>query len=458
MRQPSKTKAKLDPQAPEQDHPEQTSDLRIIRLRAENVKRLTAIDLHPGGQTVVLGGENGAGKTSVLDSIAYLLGGKSELPPMPLRRGEEKGSIEIDLGDLIARRTFTAGGGGTLTVRNREGAVYPSPQAILDKLVGDLSFDPLAFTRMSGREQAEMLRRLTGVDFADLDATRAEIYAARTEAGRELRAIEGQLAGNSEPTDDIPEVEISVAELTGNLFAAQRIAQENDLARRRAAEAMSTARVAGIAAETATTRVDQLRVALREAETAASTARMAYLTKHRDAEIAGKVANALIDPDLAPIEASLRGAEELNRRVRAAAQRRQLTAQAVDKRVEVDSLTAAIGEVDAEKEAMLAAAPFPVAGLGFDVEGGGVTLNGIPFEQASATEQLMVSLAMGAALNPRLRVLLVRDASLLTPKNRAVLLDWCERVGMQGWIEMAGESGEVTVVIEDGAVREGTSA
>lgn len=452
MRQPSKTKAKPDPQAPEQD-PEQTSYLRIIRLRAENVKRLTAIDLHPDGQTVVLGGENGAGKTSVLDSIAYLLGGKGALPPMPLRRGEERGSIEVDLGDLIARRTFTANGGGTLTVRNREGAVYPSPQAILDKLVGDLSFDPLAFTRMGGREQAEMLRRLTGVDFKGLDATRAEIYAARTEAGRELRAMEGQLAGSPEPANDTPETEVSVAELTGNLLAAQRMAQENGLVRRQADEAMREARTAAAEVRNSADRVENLRSELALAEQALGKWKKSHTALDEKAEAAAKRANALIDPELAPIEASLRGAEELNRRVRAAAQRRQLVAQAGDKRAEVDSLTAAIGEVDAEKEAMLAAAPFPVEGLGFDVEGG-VTLNGIPFQQASATEQLMVSLAMGAALNPRLRVLLVRDASLLTPKNRAVLIAWCERVGMQGWIEMAGESGEVTVVIEDGAVRE----
>lgn len=451
MRQPnSKTKTAA---AAASDTP--ADGLRIIRLQANNVLRLTAIDLHPDGQTVVLGGENGAGKTSVLNAIAYLLGGKSALPPMPLRRGEERGSIEVDLGDLIARRTFTANGGGTLTVRNREGAVYPSPQAILDKLVGDLSFDPLAFTRMDGHAQAEMLRRLTGVDFDDLDATRAEIYVARTEAGRELRAMEGQLAGSPEPpgAEDVPDTEVSVAELTEQLLLTQRIRQANETARQQASGMTNKASVAGAAATKASDRVDQLREELKEAEHAASAARIVYLALERDAEAAAKLANALVDPELAPIEASLRGAEELNRRVRAAVQRRQLAAQAGDKRTEVDSLTAAIGEVDAEKEAMLAAAPFPVEGLGFDVEGG-VTLNGIPFEQASATEQLMVSLAMGAALNPRLRVLLVRDASLLTPKNRAVLIAWCERVGMQGWIEMAGESGEVTVVIEDGAVRE----
>lgn len=449
MRQPnSKTKTAA---AAASDTP--ADGLRIIRLQANNVLRLTAIDLHPDGQTVVLGGENGAGKTSVLNAIAYLLGGKSALPPMPLRRGEGRGSIEVDLGDLIARRTFTANGGGTLTVRNREGAVYPSPQAILDKLVGDLSFDPLAFTRMSGREQAEMLRRLTGMDFTGLDATRAEIYAARTEAGRELRVMEGQLAGSPEPAGNVPDAEVSIAKLTGDLLTAQQTLQDNARTRQQAVDAMNEARVAAAQVQTIEDRIDQLRKELAQAEITLETWWESHTAMCERSEAAAKRANALVDPELAPIESSLRGAEELNRRVRAAAQRRKIERDADSKREEIESLTAAIREMDAEKEAMLAAAPFPVEGLGFDVEGGGVTLNGIPFEQASATEQLMVSLAMGAALNPRLRVLLVRDASLLTPKNRAVLIAWCERVGMQGWIEMAGESGEVTVVIENGAVR-----
>jgi len=162
----------------------------------------------------------------------------------------------------------------------------------------------------------------------------------------------------------------------------------------------------------------------------------------------------LVDPDLAPIEAALRGAEELNRKVRAAAHRAQIAASVDGKREEVAALTAAIADLDTERAEMLAAAEFPVPGLGFGADGSGVTLNGIPFEQASATEQLMVSLAMGAALNPRLRVLLVKDASLLTARNRAVLINWCERENMQGFIELAGEGGEVTVVIEDGAVRD----
>ena len=88
--------------------------MKIVRLEAENVKRLVAVEIAPDGSLVVIGGKNGAGKSSTLDSIAMALGGKDLVPEKPLRDGAEKGHVEVDLGDLIVRRTFTAAGGGSL--------------------------------------------------------------------------------------------------------------------------------------------------------------------------------------------------------------------------------------------------------------------------------------------------------------------------------------------------------
>src|SRR3990172_2313145 len=138
--------------------------LRIVKLEAANVKRLTAVEITPDGSLIVVGGKNGAGKTSVLDSIAMALGGKDLVPELPLRRGADHGHVEVDLGDLVVRRTFTEKGGGTLTVGNKDGAIYKSPQKILDQLVGRLSFDPLDFARMDPRQQRETLRSLVGLD------------------------------------------------------------------------------------------------------------------------------------------------------------------------------------------------------------------------------------------------------------------------------------------------------
>lgn len=139
--------------------------MHITELRAENIKRLVAVRVKPDGSLVVVGGNNGQGKTSLLDSIAMALGGKDLMPAEPLRRGAEKGQITVTLDDgATIKRTLTSGGGGQLTVTNADGARYPTPQKLIDGLVGKLSFDPLSFSRMESKAQAATLRALVGLD------------------------------------------------------------------------------------------------------------------------------------------------------------------------------------------------------------------------------------------------------------------------------------------------------
>lgn len=103
--------------------------MKIIRLEAENVKRLQAVSIVPQGDTVVIGGKNGQGKSSTLDSIAYALGGKRLIPEKPINNGHDKAKISVDLDSgLTVTRTFTKNGGGSLFVSNADGARYQSPQ------------------------------------------------------------------------------------------------------------------------------------------------------------------------------------------------------------------------------------------------------------------------------------------------------------------------------------------
>ena len=113
--------------------------------------------------------------------------------------------------------------------------------------------------------------------------------------------------------------------------------------------------------------------------------------------------------------------------------------------------TKTISEIDERKRAELAAAEFPVAGLGFDDDG--VLLNDLPFSQASSAEKLRVSVAMGLAMNPRLRVLLIRDGSLLDEESLGIIQEMAEKSDAQIWIERVGEGAECQVIIEDGSIK-----
>jgi len=127
-------------------------------LTAENVKRLVAVEISPTGNVQIIAGKNGAGKTSVLDSIWFALGGgpAAKGTTKPIRDGQDSARVTLDLGELRVTRTWT-GGKSTLSVESAEGAVYGSPQKMLDALVGRLSFDPLAFAQQDERTQLASL-------------------------------------------------------------------------------------------------------------------------------------------------------------------------------------------------------------------------------------------------------------------------------------------------------------
>jgi DNA repair exonuclease SbcCD ATPase subunit len=414
--------------------------LHILELRVENLKRLRAVHITPDGDLVVLSGQNGAGKSSVLDAIAMALGGGSQIPTEPIRRGADHAEVVVDLGEIIVRRTFTASGGGQLVVSNREGARFQSPQSMLDALVGRLSFDPLAFAREKPARQAEILRELVGLDLAPLDAKRAELYAERTAVNKRAASLRARF--EAMPKHEAPAEPVDVGELAEQLKAAQLQNQENERQR----QALAAVRAA---LATRQDRVAHLRAQLAQAEEAARSAAEAVQNLET-------VTSKLQDVDTSALLEQIRGAESTNRLVRENHQREAIVAEQAVAASQADALTQEIEAVDQRKAEAIAAARMPVPGLGFGADGV-VTLNGLPLDQASAAERLRVSVAIGLAMNPRLRVLLIRDASLLDRESMRQVAVLAKEAGAQLWVERVEVDDTTTVLIEDGQVAGGAS-
>jgi len=413
--------------------------LRIVELRAENVKRLKAVTIHPDGSMVVIGGKNAQGKTSVLDAIMYALGGKDTQPAEVVRRGEKRGEVRLDLGDLVVRRTFTAAGGGSLIVESPEGARYPSPQAVLDRLLEKRGLDPLAFLRLRPCEQGEALRALTGLDTSDLDAQREHIYADRTEVNRAGKALRARVDAMPPIVEDAPAEEVSAAELVHALDDAREQNEANGrvLARRAATRDR---------ADRCEQHVADLEREIVEARKTLEQARS--LLDEAEAEV-----KALPDAiDTGEIAARIDGVEQTNRTVRQNRIRAEAEAALEAKRAESAALTAKITDLDAQKAQRIAAAKMPVEGLGID-ESGVVTYHGITLSEASSAEQLRVSMSMALARNPRLPVVLIRDGSLLDEDSLRLVAEMAEEHGASVWVERVGDGEECSVIIEDGAVR-----
>jgi hypothetical protein len=198
-----------------------------------------------------------------------------------------------------------------------------------------------------------------------------------------------------------------------------------------------------------------------EQEARAELGRLAVLMTAAEERVKAAVAKAealegdlafIDDRDTSAITAKLDQIEAINRKVRDNANRRRIEADMRAKSESAAGLTAQLEVVAAERREAISKCAFPIPGLSFDEEGR-VLFNGVPFSQSSSAQQIKVSVAIGLALNPKLRVLLIRDGSLLDKNNLAVVEEMARAADAQIWMERVSEGGEVSVIIEDGEVK-----
>jgi hypothetical protein len=424
--------------------------MRIINLTASNIKRLKAVEITPEGDLVVVSGKNGAGKSSVLDSITMALGGKGTHCPEPVRKGAKRGEVVCDLGDLVVTRTFTAGGGGSLVVKTKDGAVKASPQTILDELVGRLTFDPLEFSRMKAKDQAETIRSVAGLDFSSLEQAKAEAYEKRTEINREAKALKARIDSAHGPFE-VPEKEVSLEDLMARLREGRRVNEQN-------AETVRELRAKNDLCDRleeerrgVLSQIRDLEAKLEEWNEKGLQVMAALDAAKKDAEGSVLAVAKLVDVDLSAVEGEIAGLQETNAKIAANRERTELEKALRGKERMSDLLSQTLADLEEERVRVIAGAALPVPGLGF-TEDGGLTMNGVPFEQASQAEQLRVSIAVGMAANPKLRVMMIRDGSLLDNDSMGIVARMAEENDTQLWIERIEQDAHTSVVIEDGEV------
>lgn len=403
--------------------------MKIISLEAANLLRLKAVQLRldPTGKLIVVGGQNAQGKTSLLDSILIGLSGGRSIPADPVHHGAKNGRVKIELGEgqeveLTVERTVNPDRTDRLTVKDAQGGSFGTPQRMLDALCSKLTFDPLEFARADAKEQVRILERLCGIDSDGLERQRRALYEERTLVGRERDKLKA-LYDISAYDPDAPKEPAVVAELIEELRKAQAINAEN--ARKRA-------------------ELEEIERAVADLE-----ARLAALKVKRNA--LKEAAAELVDADTSALEQEIAQADELNRRFRANEEFSRIAQDWSTASERFEKLTAEIGAIDTLKRQKVREAKLPIAGLDFGEDG--VLYRGVPFEQASSAERVRVSVAMGMALNPQLRVMLIREGSLLDENSLAAVAQLAESNDYQVWMERVGEGAESTIVIEDGQIK-----
>jgi hypothetical protein len=431
--------------------------MKIISLQAENYKKLHAIEITPDGNFVQITGRNGQGKSSTLDAIWAALGGAGAVPKKPIRNGEKTARVRLDLGDIKVLRTFTATEDGEfttkLTVESAEGASYPSPQRLLDSLMGSLSFDPLAFSRMDAKEQFDALRKFVpDIDFDAIDRAQLGDYQRRTDVNRRLKDAKAS-ADNIKAADNSPVDVIDESALVAKLKEAGD--HNTDITTRRANRKTMADQIV-----TRQTGCDDIRsqiIDLEEqikAKTELLEKTLASIEASRQKLADAPELPALIDT--AAVAAELNTARANNQRHAewSADNKKRTELRALAKQLETEStaLTASMDKRLKDKQAAISAAQLPISGISFGE--GAVLLNGVPFDQGSDAEKLRASVEMAMAANPKLRVIRIRDGSLLDEDGLKLVAEMADARDCQVWLERVDGSGKVGIVLENGAIKQ----
>lgn len=429
-------------------------DLTVTGFYAENFMRIKVVKLTPEGVLINIAGDNDNGKTSLLDAIWAAMDASGRAVKRPIREGADEAVIELTLGDasgdkLIITRKFTeaSGAAGYLSITTPDGMKPRKPQTLIAGMMSTLSLDPLSFTKEPPVKKAEILRAVAGIGntLDKLDAERRAKYEARTRvnAAAESARVRAEAINLPEDMpDEPPDIEAigrrlaNAGEINAVIDTAARaheqrrqdaIGLRSDIKRREA-------EILGLQAA-----LDDKRAALVECETDI-------------AEFDGKV----LPPraDTTALLAEMTAARVLLDAF--AQQDRQIAAYTEQETAETEAagLTLRIQAIDEERQAALAAAKFPVEGLG--IQDGQVTLNNVPFEQASHAMQIRASTAIALAANPGIKVVLIRDASTLDAKSKALIVDMVTAAHGQVWMETIDPLNDASIIMEDGSVRGAT--
>lgn len=423
--------------------------MKLARLEILDFKRISAVAIDADTQNpIILSGDNAQGKTSILDAIEWALtrGGADR----PIRNGADSATVALTLTDGT-NRVFTVrrkakGANQYLDISTADGAKMPSPQKFLDSLVGSLAFDPEAFTRLKPKEQADALRIAVGLDTSDLDADYKTAYAQRTEANRVKDSAEklykacpvvsGQLLEKHSAADIIAERDKLISEVK-TCESAQELLEETADA---IVETQQLITELEARLETARQRLAKLQQDCKQQQEAYN-ARKQATVEHEQKIEACTIALRNIDSANSEIDAHNRALED--RKQKEEAYRAALERAA--------TLDAEVKRIQAEKEARIAAAKFPVPGLA--IEDDTVLVNDVPFSDLNTAERIKVSTLIAMSQNPELKVIFVREGALVSRANLAVLAELAKTHDMQVWIEKFSEDPEESSLhIEDGHI------
>lgn len=411
--------------------------VKIAALEAENVKRIKAVALTPSptGLTIV-GGNNNQGKTSVLDALAWALGGEKFRPTAAVRDGALAPphlKVVLSNGVVVERR----GKNSSLTVTDPTG--QRSGQQLLNAFVEPLALDLPRFMQASDKDKADTLLNIIGVGDAltGLDREIKALYDRRTVIGQ-IGAQKRHAAEELTEYPDAPSEPVSAIELIQQQQEILLHNADNQRKRMKLAQLEEQEKQLG-------RRVQELSQELEMVE-------HQLTAVQQDVQDATKNVAQLQDESTAELEQSIRNVEEINRQVSANLAKSKAQDEAERYAQEYTALTEQIKAKRTARMDLLNGADLPLTGLG--VEDGSLTYNGKHWQDMSGSDQLRVATAIVRRLNPDCGFVLLDKLEQMDLATLAEFGSWLQAEGLQAIATRVSTGGECQIIIEDGRVKD----
>ena len=402
--------------------------MKINRLEIENVKRIKAVKIEPreNGLTLI-GGNNNQGKTSVLDSIAWALGGERFKPSQATREGSvipPNLHIVMNNGLIVERK----GKNSALKVTDPNG--NKGGQQLLNEFVEQLALDLPKFMESSGKEKAQTLLQIIGVgdQLINLEKEEKELYQERLYVGRTADQKE-KFAKEQPYFPEAPKDLVSPSDL---IRQQQEILARNGENQRKREN------------------LHKLEQDYRKINDDLSELLAKQKRIEEDLRIAKLSAADLQDESTAELEASISNIEEINRKVRANLDKEKAEDDAKVYRSQYNELTEKISDLRSKKNSLLDSAELPLPEL--SVADGELIYKGQKWDNMSGSERLKVSTAIVRKLNPDCGFVLLDKLEQMDMKTLQEFGLWLESEGLQAIATRVSTGDECSIIIEDGYV------
>nr|DAZ28679.1 MAG TPA: STRUCTURAL MAINTENANCE OF CHROMOSOMES PROTEIN [Caudoviricetes sp.] len=409
--------------------------LKINKLEIENVKRIKAVKIEPteNGLTLI-GGKNNQGKTSVLDSIAWALGGERFKPSQAVREGSivpPNLRIVMNNGLIVERK----GKNSALKVTDPNGK--KAGQQLLNEFIESLALDLPKFMEAPAKEKAKTLLNIIGIGdtLTKLEEEEKEVYQERLTIGR-IADQKEKYAKEQPYYPDVPKELVSPSEL---IKRQQEILAKNGENQRKRDHALQI-RADVKRSHEEVTRLTGLLEAAKEA----------HKKLMQDLEIAEMSAKDLEDESTTELEANISSIEEINRKVRANLDKEKAEDDAKEYQAQYKELTAKIEQTRDEKTKLLDSVELPLPEL--SVKEGELVYKGQKWDNMSGSDRLKVSTAIVRKLNPNCGFVLLDKLEQMDLETLEEFGGWLEAEGLQAIATRVSTGDECSIIIEDGCV------